>query len=76
MRIQYLIKLEESMDKKNISSLIEGRAEEFIDLAEKIWEKPELALEEVYASSLQMDYLAANGFKISSVNGLATGFTA
>lgn len=64
------------MDKKNISSLIEGRAEEFIDLAEKIWEKPELALEEVYASSLQMDYLAANGFKISSVNGLATAFTA
>ena len=35
MRIQYLIELEESMDKKNISSLIERRAQEFIDLAEK-----------------------------------------
>lgn len=64
------------MDKKNISSLIERRAQEFIDLAEKIWERPEVALEEVYASSLQMEYLAANGFRVRNVNGLSTAFTA
>lgn len=64
------------MEKKNICALIDSRVEELIDLADKIWQRPELALEEVYASSLQMDYLAANGFKISNVNGLSTAFIA
>ena len=35
-----------------------------------------MALEEVYASSLQMEYLAANGFRVRNVNGLSTAFTA
>lgn len=45
-------------------------------MARAIWEKPELAMEEVFASGLQRDALAAAGFQVREVPGVPTAFAA
>lgn len=64
------------MEKKNIDGLIAGIESELCELAEKIWAKPELALEEVNSAELQKSYLEEKGFRIRRVNGLPTAFVA
>jgi aminobenzoyl-glutamate utilization protein B len=63
--------------KHDIIQWIEAHREQFISLANAIWEKPELAMQEFFASKLQADYLAEKGFTISfGTGGLNTAFTA
>nr|UWI50993.1 M20 family metallopeptidase [Clostridioides difficile] len=62
--------------KEYIINNIEEIREELIDLSKKIWENPELAFEEKYASSIQKEYLKSKGFEIEEVDNLPTGFIA
>lgn len=62
--------------KEYIINNVEEIREELIDLSKKIWENPELAFEEKYASSIQKEYLKSKGFKIEEVENLPTGFIA
>ena len=49
----------------------------FINIADSIWENPEIALKEKHASRIQADYLAERGFEIQwNTGGLETAFTA
>ncbi|HBH3964421.1 TPA: amidohydrolase, partial [Clostridioides difficile] len=48
--------------KEYIINNVEEIREELIDLSKKIWENPELAFEEKYASSIQKEYLKSKGF--------------
>ncbi len=45
-------------------------------LAKKIWNHPELALEETYAAGLYREYLEAQGFRVTTVEGLSTALVA
>lgn len=64
------------MKKEAMISWLNGKENELRELAKKIWEHPELALEEIYAAELQISYLKENGFTISTVEGLPTAFIA
>ncbi len=63
--------------KKDIIEWIEGHRSEFIKLSDQIWERPEIALKEFYASKAQADFLEERGFKITwDIGGLNTAFIA
>ncbi len=63
--------------KKDILEWIEQNRSDFISLSDQIWEKPEIALKEFFASKLQADFLAERGFKITwDIGGLNTAFIA
>ena len=49
------------MDKQAMLNWLEGQEGMLSKMARAIWEKPELAMEEVFASGLQRDALAAAG---------------
>jgi aminobenzoyl-glutamate utilization protein B len=56
---------------------ISGQEENLIRLATEIWERPEVALEEEFASALLAGELEAAGFNIEwGVGGMATAFVA
>jgi aminobenzoyl-glutamate utilization protein B len=56
---------------------LEERQGRFIQIADTIWENPELALKEFKACKLHSDDLAADGFTITrNVGGLPTAFMA
>ena len=64
------------MDKKKLYDLIDSRAEEFINVSDRIWEFAELSLNEYQSAKLYCDYLRAEGFTVEeSVAGVATAFT-
>ena len=49
----------------------------FIEIANSIWENPEIALKEKHASRIQAEYLAGRDFEIQwNTGGLETAFTA
>ena len=65
------------LTKKELIQWIEDNRQDFIELSDKIWEKPEIALKEFYSSKLQADYLEKQGFKIQwDLGGLNTAFSA
>ena len=64
------------MNKKEMLNWLEDQEEMLSNTARAIWEKPELAMEEVFASGLQRDILKRAGFSIRDVPGLPTAFVA
>ncbi|MEG2291688.1 MAG: M20 family metallopeptidase [Clostridium sp.] len=66
----------ENKGKKKIVEMVEKNKEELINMAKLIWENPEEAYTEKYASALQKDYLRNCGFRIKAVDTLDTAFIA
>lgn len=64
------------MIKNKIISYIDKNRDSLTTIAKKIWENPELFLEEFYASNLQKEYLKSHGFKITEYKELPTAFMA
>lgn len=62
--------------KTNLIDWIDNYQTKFKDLAKAIWDRPEIALEEKYASQLQRDTASAAGFRITELEGLPTAFVA
>lgn len=60
-----------------IKEKVQSRSAELIGLSRRIWENPETAFREEFASSLTADYLHNAGFAIEkNTAGLSTAFTA
>lgn len=65
------------MNKVNILDWINGNQGVFTEMAQKIWENPQIAYEEEYASELQMIALKQSGFTIqTNIGGASTAFVA
>ncbi|UOQ49366.1 amidohydrolase [Gracilibacillus caseinilyticus] len=65
------------MSKKTIMNWLEKNQSRFTDMAKDIWDHPQIAYEEVFASELQSSVLAEEGFTIQkSVGDAATAFVA
>jgi aminobenzoyl-glutamate utilization protein B len=64
------------MIKNTIIETIDNYENELIDLTKKIWDNPEIAYNEKFASNLQREYLQSKGFIIKPVEGLETAFIA
>lgn len=65
------------MSKTDIISWLQQHQQTFSDMAQHIWDHPQLAYEEVYASKLQIDVLKAAGFTIQNpIGGMDTAFIA
>jgi aminobenzoyl-glutamate utilization protein B len=65
------------MSKETIIDWIENNKHTYTAMAQNIWDKPQLAYQEEYASSLQMNALKQAGFSIKEkVNGIDTAFIA
>lgn len=63
--------------KQAVIDWIEDHRQEYIDMAQAIWEHPELALHEFFAAKLQADYLEAQGFRVRrDVAEINTAFVA
>ncbi|MEM0296542.1 MAG: amidohydrolase [Zestosphaera sp.] len=63
--------------KEEVWRYIEENAEGFVEIARKIWENPELGLQERFASDLQTRVLEENGFRIKrDIGGMPTAFIA
>ena len=63
--------------KQFILDYIEENKETYFDMAKKVWEKPELGMEEHFASKLYADVLEANGFDVERGSaGMPTAFIA
>lgn len=52
------------MSRAGITARIDGLSATLIDLAQKIWERPEASFQEEYASTLHKNEAQAHGFKI------------
>jgi aminobenzoyl-glutamate utilization protein B len=65
------------MAKQTILQWINEHEPEFTEVSQKIWDHPQIAYEETYASDLQQSVLQEKGFTItSSVAGIPTAFIA
>lgn len=65
------------MSKQNILQWIKNNQSDFTEMAKKIWEHPQIAYEENYASDLQASKLKEEGFRIHSpIGGISTAFVA
>jgi len=65
------------MCKKTGLAWIEGHRTDLIELSQKIWEFPELGLEEQRSSKLMIDFLIAHGFSVErNLAGVPTAFIA
>src|SRR5512136_2867492 len=63
--------------KQDVIAWLEENRQQFVDMAIAIWEKPELAFHEFFASKLQADLLEKDGFKVQrDVAGINTAFIA
>ena len=63
--------------KEEVLLWLEENRQQFIDMADAIWEKPEIAFHEFFASKLQADFLEEQGFRVRrDVAGIFTAFTA
>jgi aminobenzoyl-glutamate utilization protein B len=69
---------EKSMPKDmSLAEWLEERQQRFIAMSDDIWAHPQVALDETYACKLQSDFLAGEGFTISSnVGDMPTAFMA
>ncbi|MBD8067379.1 amidohydrolase [Bacillus sp. PS06] len=65
------------MSKQGLLEWIQRHEFRFTDIARQIWDNPQVAYEETFASNLQMATLKEVGFKITSgVGGVSTAFVA
>ena len=63
--------------KRIILERIDQQDEELCFIAKEIWDHPQVALEETFASQLLAEKLAADGFEITwGAGGMPTAFTA
>ncbi len=66
-----------NQNKENVIKYIDDNASLFTDVADKIWENPELSLQEYYASDLYTQVLKTNGFEVTTnLCGIPTAFCA
>ncbi len=65
------------MGKSSLWEAIDRESGMLCRMAKEIWEKPELPLEEVFASKLQADVLTKRGFRVTlGLKGMPTGLIA
>lgn len=64
------------MSKLDIRKIIDEYSDELVTLSKSIWNNPETSYNEVFASSLQKDFLKKYGFNIIDVKGMETAFIA
>ncbi|MBZ5749484.1 amidohydrolase [Metabacillus rhizolycopersici] len=65
------------MSKETILDWVNGNQDLFTEMARKIWENPQVAYEETYASNLQIKMLEEAGFTIqTNIGGVQTAFIA
>lgn len=70
------IRKDDSM-KDQLIKLLTNEESTFTEMATKIWETPELAYEERFASTYQMNHLKEHGFRIQNpINSVDTAFVA
>jgi aminobenzoyl-glutamate utilization protein B len=63
--------------KSELMDWLEERSGRFIAMSDAIWREPQVALQETFACTLQIDDLRADGFTITeNVGGLPTAFVA
>jgi aminobenzoyl-glutamate utilization protein B len=63
--------------KHDIIQWLEDNRQPFIDMANAIWERPEVAFHEFFASALQADFLEQQGFRVQrDIAGINTAFLA
>ena len=61
--------------KETISRLVDSRKEYFCDLSDRIWDHPEIGLEEFYSSETIIDVLREQGFNVEAgLGGIETAF--
>lgn len=61
----------------SLGEWLEERQQRFIAMSDDIWAHPQVALDETYACELQSNFLAGEGFEITSnVGGMPTAFVA
>ena len=64
-------------DKQTIIEFLDQHAGQYIEMADLIWDKPEIMWEEFFAAKLQADFLEAAGFTVTrDVAGMNTAFIA
>jgi len=69
--------VEDMMVKDHVLVWLDRREADFAHMADAIWEHPEFALEESFASKLQADYLEKAGFRVAwGGGGMPTAFIA
>ncbi len=65
------------MSKQNLVDWINSHGFRFTDIAQQIWDNPQVAYEETFASQLQMATLREVGFSVKAeVGGISTAFVA
>lgn len=63
--------------KEFVNQWLDDHREEFYKITDRVWENPELGLEEYFASGLYMSVLEENGFTIEKgMGGMPTAFIA
>jgi aminobenzoyl-glutamate utilization protein B len=63
--------------KKEVLAWLEGNASDFTGMSDAIWARPELGHREFFASQIQSEYLAKEGFRITwDIGNLRTAFIA
>jgi aminobenzoyl-glutamate utilization protein B len=61
---------EEIMGRKTIITTIEAKENDFIQIARKLWENPELSRYEKESSALQKEYLRKEGFRVTELDSI------
>lgn len=64
------------MSKQELLSWIDENRKPFEDLADEIWEHPQIAHEETYAAERQMEMLRQHGFTVTQKGDIPTAFMA
>ncbi len=63
------------MLKDIITRLVESKKNKFIDISDKIWDHPEIGLEEFYSSNILMEALVNEGFEVEAgLSDIETAF--
>ena len=63
--------------KQEVIQWLEDNRQPFVDMANAIWERPELAFHEFFAANLQADFLEKQGFRVQrDIAGMNTAFVA
>lgn len=69
--------MDTAISKQHIMKYLDEHTDQFTEMADRIWEKPEVMWEEFFASQLQADFLENAGFAVTrDVAGMNTAFIA
>jgi len=65
------------MEKGDVIETVESERERLLSLSQRLWETPELALEETESAELLVDVLTEEGFEVTTgIGGMPTAFEA